>query len=186
MAKTSGGVRIVGTYTKTEAENRAEYFAKLQTQMYVNEHSSISAKSGAYVLFMKGHNYNAEEIEAAKALSNAGINVILTPEGAQYKVYATNKAKLKFSEGYANIYSFEQRTPKDIKTKESSIKQALRHTNDKHSQICVIYDKYNQFHRNDIDSGMNAYQEKTKDWEKIKAVLVVDSKLNVYEHYFEK
>lgn len=147
MAKTSGGVRIVGTYIKTEAENRAEYITKLQTQMYVNEHSSISAKSGAYILFMKGHNYNAEEIEAAKALSNAGINVILTPEGVQYKVYATNKAKMKFSEGYANIYSFEQRTPKDISNVTGSIKKALRHANEKHSDVCVIYDKHNLYHR---------------------------------------
>lgn len=186
MAKTSGGVRIVGTYTKTEAENRAEYFAKLQTQMYVNEHSSISAKSGAYVLFMKGHNYNAEEIEAAKALSNAGINVILTPEGAQYKVYATNKAKMKFSEGYVNFYSFEQKTPKDISSITRSIKRALHHTNEKHSDISVIYDKHNLYHRNDIENGMKEYQKHTSKWERIKAVLVVDSKLNVYEHYFEK
>lgn len=96
---------------------------------------------------MKGHNYNAEEIEAAKALSNAGINVILTPEGVQYKVYATNKAKMKFSEGYANIYSFEQRTPKDISNVTGSIKKALRHANEKHSDVCVIYDKHNLYHR---------------------------------------
>lgn len=33
---------------------------------------------------------------------------------------------------------------------------------------------------------MKEYQKHTSKWEKIKAVLVVDSKLNVYEHYFEK
>lgn len=186
MAKTSGGVRIVGKYDNSESANKAEYFAKLRTGMYEEQHCSISKKSGAYVLFMKGHNYSKDEIDVAKALADEGINVILTPEGAQYKVYATNKKKLKFSEGYANLLSYEQKTPHDIQSAESSVKQALRHTNDKHAEICVIYDKYNLFHRDDIDSGMSAYQTQTSDWEKIKAVLVVDSKFNVYEHYFEK
>lgn len=186
MAKTSGGVRIVGKYNNSASANKAEYLAKLRTGMYDEQYCSISEKSGAYVLFMRGHNFSQDEIDVAKALADEGINMILTPEGAQYKVYATNKKKLKFSEGYANLHSYEQKTPQNIQSTESSIKKALHHTNDKHAEICVIYDKYSLFHRDDIDSGMKAYQEHTNKWEKIKAVLVVDSKFNVYEHYFEK
>ena len=186
MAKSSGGVRIIGKYTNSAINNRKEYFAKIKTKMYLEEYSSISPISGAYVLFMKGHNYSADEVDVAKALAKKGINVILTPEGIKYKVYATNKKKMKFSEGYANMYSFEQKTPKNIQSIEGSIKKALRHASEKHSDVCVIYDKYGLYHRDDIEAGMKAYQKHTSKWENIKAVLVVDSKLNVYEHYFEK
>ncbi len=187
MAKSSGGVRIVGTYTNTEAGNRAEFYARLNTKMYEEGYSSISEKTGAYVLYMKGHNYHRDEVEAAKALADDGINVILTPEGAEYNVYATTyrKNQPKFSEGYVNFYSYEQRTPTSDST-ISSIKKALRHTNDKHADVCVIYDKYGSFKREDIEYGMKSYQQHSSQWKHIKAVLVINSKRKVYEHYFDK
>ena len=37
MAKTSGGVRIVGKYNNSASANKAEYLAKLRTGMYKSE-----------------------------------------------------------------------------------------------------------------------------------------------------
>ncbi len=129
-------------------------------------------------------------MEAAKHLSNAGFNVVLTPEGAGFEVYATNIAKghHKYSEGTVSQFTFEQRTPASIeKDAETTVRGAIKHANTKKSQIALIYDRYSLFHRNDIEKGMKLYQQSDKAWKKkVKAVLVVNSKGEVWEHQFDK
>lgn len=190
MAKASGSTRIVQPSTAGKASNLADFNSRMSTGLYDVSKSSISATSGAYVAYMTGHNYFPEETEAARFLANAGFNVVLTPEGDGYEIYATNvkKGKHKYSEGTVSQITFEQATPKSIvDTAETTIKGAIKHANKKRSNIALIYDKYSLFHREDIENGMKAYQKSDKAWQKkVKAVLVVNSKGEVWEHQFEK
>jgi len=160
----------------------------MSTGLYDKEKSYVSGK-GTYVAYMKGHTYHEEEVEAAKHLADKGFNVVLTPEGDGFEIYATKhkNGKYSYSEGTVSQITFEQRTPRNIETTaENTIRSAIRHANSKHSQIALIYDKNSLFHRNDIESGMKLYQATDKGWKyKVKAVLVVNSKGEVYEHQFE-
>lgn len=189
MAKAFGSTRIVQPSTAGKAANLADFNARIATGQYDASKSSISAVSGAYVAYMTGHEYQIEEMEAAKALSNAGFNVVLTPEGAGYEIYATavKSGRHKFSDGKVSQYTFEQRTPQSIeKDAETTVRGAIKHANTKHSEIALIYDRHSLFHRNDIEKGMKLYQQSDKAWrKKVKAVLVVNSKGEVYEHQFE-
>ena len=189
MAKAFGSTRIVQPSTVAKAANFADFNARMSTGLYDASKSSISAVSGAYVAYMTGHEYHIEEMEAAKALSNAGFNVVLTPEGAGYEIYATavKGGKHKYSEGTVSQYTFEQRTPQSIeKDAETTVRGAIRHANEKHSQIALIYDRHSLFHRDNIEDGMKLYQKSDKAWKKkVKAVIVVNSKGEVYEHQFE-
>ncbi|SEA80920.1 hypothetical protein SAMN04487851_114111 [Prevotella sp. tc2-28] len=188
MAKAFGSTRIVQPSAAGKAANLADFNARMATGQYDPSNSSISAVSGAYVAYMTGHEYHIEEMEAAKALSDAGFNVVLTPEGPGYEIYATNMQKGKFSEGTVSQITYEQTTPKSIKDEAKvTVKNAIVHANKKHSEIALIYDRHNLFHRKDIEDGMKHYQSITPKWEfKAKVVLVVNSKGEVYEHQFDK
>ena len=190
MAKAFGNTRIVQPSTAGKAANLADFNNRMASGLYDASKSSVSPVSGAYVAYMTGHNYFTEEMEAAQFLANAGFNVVLTPEGNGYEIYATNvkKGNYKYSEGTVSQITFEQATPKSmINTAETTIKNAIKHANTKHSNIALIYDRYSLFHREDIEKGMKEYQKSDKAWQKkVKAVLVVNSKGEVYEHQFEK
>ena len=85
------------------------------------------------------------------------------------------------------MLTYEQSTPESIKTQaENTVANAIKHANTKKSQIALIYDRSNLFHREDIEDGMRTYQTKDKQWrKKVKAVLVVNAKGEVYEHLFD-
>ena len=189
MGKPTGSTRIVQPSNASKAANLADFNNRMASGLYDVGNSSISTSTGAYVAYMTGHAYHEEEMEAAKALANAGFNVVLTPEGVGYEIYSTAivKGKHKFSEGTVSQLTFEQRTPQSIvKDAETTIRGAIKHANTKHSQIALIYDRYNLFHRKNIEDGMKLYQQGDKTWhKKVKAVLVVNSKGQVYEHQFE-
>ena len=153
MAKAYGSTRIVQPSTTGKAANLADFNIRMASGLYDARFSSISPVSGAYVAYMKGHEYHIEEIEAASPLSNAGFNVILTPEGAGYEIYATavKGGRKKYPEGTVSQYTFEQRTPQSIeKDAETTVRGAIKHANEKHSEIALIYDRYSLFHRNNI------------------------------------
>lgn len=190
MAKANGHTRIVQPSTANKAENYSDFSVRMATGLYDSDKSYVSDRSGAYMAYMKGHEYHEEEIEAARYLADSGFNVILTPEGDGFEVYATNvkNGKHKFSEGTVSLITYEQKTPDRVDTTvEVAVKNAIKHANTKRSQIALIYDKYSLFHRDDIENGMKLYQQKDKAWRnKVKAVLVVNSKGEVYEHQFDE
>ena len=175
MGKPTGGTRYVKPSDASKAKNLTDFNNRMATGFYDTSKSFVSAVSGAYVAYMTGHNYFPEEIEAARYLADAGFNVVLTPEGNGY-------------EGTVSQITFEQTTPKSItNTAETTIKNAIKHANTKRSNIALIYDKNSLFHREDIEKGMKAYQKSDKAWQKkVKAVLVVNSKGEVWEHQFDK
>lgn len=134
-------------------------------------------------------------MEVARAAVAHGINVVLTPEGNGHEIYATNiierkdgSRKYKYSEGKLSIYSYEQKTPKEIvDTKDITVTNAIKHANSKRAQVAVLYDRYDLFHREDIEHGMRYYQEKNPGWKhKAKALIVVNSKGGWFEHHFEE
>lgn len=188
MSKASGGTRIVKPISVSKAENAAVFNMLMRSGLYDIDKSFIT-ESGAYVAYMIGHNYHDEEMEAARAVSQNGLNVIFTPEGDGFEIFATNEkgGNYKYSEGTISMITFEQKTPEHIeKTAETTIKSAIVHANTKKAKIALIYDKYNLFHEKDIENGMKLYQSKDKAWKKkVMAVLVVNSKGKLYEHQFD-
>lgn len=202
MSKPVGDTRLITPLKKHITSSRVKYKELLSNLSADESKSYFSEKTGAYVIFMKGHNHTDKakdgdaEIEAAKALADAGINIKLTPEGNGYEIYATNiKIKkdgtkvYKYSEGKMSAYTFEQRTPTEIENDAaSSVRMAINHANSKKSSIALIYDKHSLFHRKDIEDGMKLYQSKHHMWETkgVKCVVVVNSKGQVYEHQFDK
>ena len=188
MAKANGSTRLVQPTAASKAENLSDFNAKMATGKYEVSLSSISASTGAYVVYMMGHEYHKEEMEAAKYLADNGFNVVLTPEGPSYEIYATNIQKGKFSDGTVSQITYEQSTPKGIVIDaQTTVRGAIRHANLKHSEIALIYDRHSLFHREDIEKGMQYYQQSDKTWKKkAKVVLVVNSKGEVWEHQFDK
>lgn len=202
MAKASGDTRMVRPTSKTKDENRSFYDAQIASGKADAELSYFSEKTGAYMLFMEGHEHSNShldgeaELEAGRAIADNGICVTLTPEGDGYEMFATNVKRnadgtnnYKYSEGTMSVFTYEQKTPTGIDDAAAkSVKQAIMHANSKHSEIALIYDKHSLFHRQDIENGMKLYQSKFHKWETkgVKAVMVVNAKHEVYEHHFEK
>lgn len=202
MAKASGGTRLVRPTSKTKDENRRFYNAQIASGKANAELSYFSEKTGAYLLFMEGHEHSNShpdgeaELEAGRAIADNGICVTLTPEGDGYEMYATNVKRnadgtstYKYSEGTMSVFTYEQKTPTSIQNAaKASVRQAIIHANSKHSQIALIYDKHSLFHRQDIEDGMKYYQSKYNAWKEkgVKAVVVVNAKHEMYEHHFDE
>lgn len=202
MAKASGSTRMVCPTSKSKRQNRAYYNEQIASDKADAQLSYFSEKTGAYMLFMIGHEHSSShqdseaELEVGKALADNGICVTLTPEGNGYEMYATNVKRnadgtttYKFSEGLMSVFTYEQKTPTSIQeAAKASVRQAIIHANSKHSQIALIYDKYSLFHRQDIVDGMKYYQSKYHAWKEkgTKAVIVVNTKNEVYEHHFDE
>ena len=202
MSKASGSTRMLTPKQRQMDKARNEYNEIISRPSVDASLSYFSEQTGARAIFMIGHNHTSTvadseaELEVARAIANSGIDVILTPEGSGYEMYATavkHKANglevHKYSEGKIASYTFEQKTPTEITSSaENSIRLAINHANDKHAQIALIYDKHNLFHRQDIEKGMQLYQSRHKVWKTkgVKAVVVVSSSKKVYEHHFDE
>ena len=202
MSKPTGSTRKITPQSKHIASARKKFEEMIRKNGVDAEKSYFSEKTGAYAIFMKGHNHTDKvadadaELEVMRAIADNGIDVTLTPEGDKYKMYATNVkinkdgTKIhKYSEGIMATYTFEQKTPTEITTSAAnSVRLAINHANDKHAQIALIYDKHNLFHRQDIEKGMQLYQSRHKVWKikGVKAVVVINNKKKLYEHQFDE
>lgn len=202
MSKPTGSTRMITPKRKHIASARKRFSELINDNGVEADKSYFSEKTGAYAIFMKGHNHTEKaadadaELEVIRAIADNGIDVTLTPEGNKYTMYATNvkigkdgTKKYKFSEGIMATYTFEQKTPTEITTSAAnSVRLAINHANDKHAQIALIYDKHSLFHTKDIENGMKLYQSKHKVWKTkgVKAVVVISSKKILYEHHFDE
>lgn len=188
--KSVGGLRAISTVQAGGiAQNAADFRAALATGKYDIDKSFMS-ESGAYVLFEKGHEYHIEEIEAAQAMANHGINVIMEKEGDPARATAIDpKGNFKFSEGTISLekLSYEQSTRTKIETAaETSVKKALEHARTKGASVAVIYDRGGVFHRGDIQAGIKKYEQFKGNAHRFKAILVIDKDRNVYEWHHTK
>lgn len=202
MSKASGSTRMVRPTSKSKEQNRAYYNEQIASGKADAKLSYFSEKTGAYMLFMIGHNHSKNindsdaEIEAGIGLADNGICITLTPEGDGYEMYATNtkhnvdgSKSYKYSEGTMSMFTYEQKTPISIQeAAKASVRQAIIHANSKHSQIALIYDKHSLFHRQDIEDGMKYYQSKYRAWKGkgVKAVVVMNAQHQVFEHHFDE
>lgn len=202
MAKASGNTRIVRPANKSKEENREYYLSQIASGNIDASLSYFSERTGAFMLFMNGHEHSAShqdteaELEVGRALADNDICVTLTPEGDGYEMYATHvkynadgTTTYKYSEGTMSMFTYEQKTPTSIQdAAKASVRQAIVHANSKHSQIALIYDRYSLFHRQDIEEGMRYYQSKHHTWKEkgAKAVIVVNARKEVYEHHFDE
>lgn len=183
--KSTGGLRAISTIQAGGfAQNAADFRAAMATGKYDIDKSFL-ADSGAYVLFEKGHEYHIEEIEAAQAMANYGINVIMEKEGDPSRATAIDaNGNFKFSEGKLSVekLSYEQSTKDSLKTTaERSVKKALEHAKSKGSSVAVIYDRGGVLHRDDIRAGIKKYESFKNNTHRFKAILVIDKSGNVYE-----
>lgn len=183
--KSVGGMRnISAVKAENFAQHAADFRAALATGKYDIENSYLS-DTGAYVLFEKGHNPHIEEIEAAKAMADHGIIVVLENEGDPARATAIDpKGNYKFSEGTLSVekLSYEQATREKLTTTaERSVKKALEHARDKGSSVAVIYDRGGVFHRSDIEAGIKRYESFRGNIHRFKSILVIDRDRNVYE-----
>ena len=184
MSKSYGGTRVVTPTTKNKAAAKSDYKKALSGGKFDKDLSYFSEKTGASALYMHGHNYHETEIEAAKILADNGYNVVLTPENHNaYISKIDKKGNPKFVDGTVSLYTYEQSTPlPSNKTQEGlakSINNTIQHARDKNAQIAVIYDKYNSYHREDINRGMKMFESKNKY--RVKAVLTINTKGEVHE-----
>lgn len=190
MAKNEGGTRLVSRVDANDYDaNEAEFNGALATGKYEVDKCYMSP-SGAYVLYEKDHAYHVEEMEAAKALADAGIIVELGKEGDPSLATATDAyGNSKFSEGTLSIekLTFEQSTrTKPAKDAERAVKKALEHCKEKGSDVAVIYDKAGAFHKADIAKGITKYESFRTNTHRFKAILVIDSKGQVHEWKHDK
>lgn len=192
MGKPTGANRLLQPYKGTPQSNASLFNTAIGLSQFDRQLSFIVPETGAFVLYGAGHNYHAEEIEIARGFAQNGINVILTSEQnmmlARQWVYNQKQKTLtpRFAEGTANGIIYEQKTTNFNTTNFiGNVINAINHANAAKADIAVIYDRYGVLHSHQIEAGMDKFQE-THSHPKIKAVVVFDKNLNMYEHHWNK
>ena len=182
MAKNSGSTKRVAPNTMSKDESRDAFSSALGSGNYDISRSYFSEEGNGSVLFHKGHNIVDSEIEAAKIMADNGYDVQLTPENDRRYVKIV-KGKDKYVEGTVSAIEFEQATPnptnRTVEGRTRSVNKALEHAMGKEADIALIYDKYNSFHREDIDRGIKRFEKLNKH--RFKAILTVNTRREVHE-----
>jgi len=150
----------------------------------------FSEKTGAFMLYMYGHLFHEDEITVAKAFADNGFLVVLTPENN--KIFATNKVVkngnviYKFSEGWVNGRTFEQRTIEESGSGQyhRSISKAIEHARVKNSDIAVIFDKNGLLQDDDITNGIIEYESHKANVYRLKQIIVFGEgmKMSMWNH----
>lgn len=197
MAKASGNTRTVRPTSGTRTQNYQVYKNEIAMSDVDALQSYFAKKSGGYVIAMKqGKDKNGktkkrsdEEIEAARAMANDGLIVVMTPEGGvKFRSGKSKKGDYVYCDGLINGSSYEQKTPAPQSSVEknlvNSVDNALQHARDKNARIPLIYDRYGRFHKENIEDGLTQFEENSSY--RFKAILVVDKHGNVWEHQHNK
>ena len=167
MAKGAGGTRPLSPISKAYTNRQNEFNSLMQSGKYSDGYFS-EGKGGYYVVENSKFKHKSEEFEAAKFLADGGYKVtLIKEEGTAFRV--------KTPDGKIFSATFEQRTPEG-----APIKKALDHAMEKKAQICVIYDKYNSYHRNDISGGIEKF-EKYETY-RFDRIIVIESKGKIHIH----
>ena len=193
MAKFYGPLRLVERITPgTYDYYRQHYIKELQKDDVVPMLSYMS-DSGAYVIYHKNHNFDQDELDAARIMADNGIIVHLTSERDISQATATfinrdGDRIYKFSDGRLTInsLSYEQSTrSNNINTDPDAgwkwVKKALRHGQDKRSKIAVLYDKGGTVTRENIAKGIQKYEEIRANTHRFNTILVISKNGKVYE-----
>ncbi|MBD5289783.1 MAG: hypothetical protein HDS26_03765 [Bacteroides sp.] len=190
MAKHSGQTRTIRPSSNTKEANYANFEYDIKNSPDIDpEKSYFSHASGGFLLTMTGCQHDAAEYEAAKAMADDGLLVVLTPEGGvKFRTGKRPQGGFTYADGLVNGLSYEQQTKKPAKTDNDSlikaVDQALKHAKEKQAQVPLIYDRYGSFHREHIEDGLKRFEERSRY--RFKAILVVDKHGNVWEHGHNK
>lgn len=189
MAKSSGGTRVI----RPSSETRSSNYKTFQREVFLAEvdasQSYFSKEKGGYVIGMKGRKHDDAEFEAAKAMADDGLLVVLTPEGGvKFRTGQSKKGGYTYADGLVNGHTYEQQTKmpskSDYESLTKSIDSALKHAYEKRAQIPLIYDRYGSFNREHIEAGLKRFEERNRF--RFKAILVVDKNGKLYEHQHNK
>lgn len=186
-SKQYGGTRNITPKTKAMGVSREAFSKELLKGNVVPKYSYFSDKSGCSVIYQKGHNYHIEEIEAAKALADYGIDVVMQPESFKEGGVSLKRnwktGALTFPEGTLNasIYYEQSTAGKEAKSLSNSVYNGLEHAREKNVPVAVIYDKFAKGHRADIDDGIKRHAEQyARRGTSVKTVLTIDKDKNVH------
>ncbi len=160
------------------------YDAAVKSDKYVGEHCYYSLSGGGNVLFMRGHTYYEDEIEAAKVLADHGYKVLMTPEiGGLWISKMDKKGKPKYVEGRIDAVKYEQSTiNSDATNIPGAFNKALDHAVSKGAEYAVSFDRHNLSTKEDVKNGIAMFTKYPRNKNKIKKLFVItDHKLDVYE-----
>lgn len=132
-------------------------------------------RSGGFYVCQKGHQYQKEEIEAARYLALNGYQVVMQPEGEGSRgvsLRLSKKGYKTFPEGRIGSLWYEQYTP--MRGGADYVKQGLMHAHDKGASICVIYDRKLQISKVDVLRGIGKYNgQYVKQPKSVKKVFII-------------
>ncbi len=165
MSKGSGDTRGAN-YSLSRNSAYGKYLNNIESYGGDVKLSYFSEEGKGHLVWLKGHG-NQKSIEEIKhnpeykvavILADNGYEVILTPEGNQYRL-AISRAKNKkgepnFVEGTISAVTYEQHTP--TKAADSAYR-SLKHAHDKNAEIALIYDENHAYHREAIAKGIHEY-----------------------------
>lgn len=189
MSKSSGGTRVIRPTSGTKSYNRNVFEYETAMEDVDEKKSYFSEKTGAYSLVMKGHILTKEEREVAEILADNGYISVWTPEGGKLFVakISGRKGTPKYLDGYISGVTFDQKTPNPERmTKDDldkSVVKALEHAVLKDGDVALIYDRYGVFHRENIADGIARFE--TLNTKRLKAIVVINSKKEIYEWYHD-
>lgn len=189
MAKASGGTRTVRPTSNMRAQNYLTFKREINLPDVDASQSYFSKKKGGYVIGMAGRKQDDSEFEAAKAMADNGLLVVLTPEGGvKFRTGKSRKGGYTYADGLVNGYAYEQKTANPQgelhQRLVNSIDNALQHARDKSAKIPLIYDRFGKFHREHIEEGLKQFENNASY--RFKAILVVDKNGKIYEHQHNK
>lgn len=183
MAKSYGGNKVVTPNVSKKDKSRNGYNNELSSGNYDRSRSYFSEVGGGYVLFHKGHNVDKNEIEAARIMADNGYAVELTPESG-VKFMKKINGKEKYVDGKVSSIEYEQSTPHPTRLDQEgltrSVNNALEHAKSKGAEVALIYDKFNSYHRGDIDRGIKRFESNNPSY-RFKAIVTVNTRREVYE-----
>lgn len=178
----------INIYFRSGTEWRRNYDA-FNTALRINskfdkKYSYFSNVGGGAVLFMRGHNYVKEEVEAAMILADNGYNVLFTPEsGIAWISRIDAKRRPKFVEGTINGKKYEQSTIlQHVEDPPKRVRKSLNHALDKGAEISLLYDKAGALHRNDIISGIEHFRQYPNKAAKVKTLFVINRDKNLFKY----
>lgn len=169
MAKSSGGVRGLGSRTAAKINRKNEFAKELLSGKFSVEKSYFDEKSGGYYLTEKSSaNHKKEEVEVAKFLAQKGYKVTLIDEaGTSIKV-----------DGKIFGVTYEQKTPRGDSYK--NINNALEHAKFKNAQSAIIYLKDANHTRKSVEEGIRHY-EKLNSY-RFREILTITKNGKIHRH----
>lgn len=174
---------------KTSDDARGYYLGEMSSGKYDFDKSFFNDKNGGFLLVHKGRKPSAsdvEEMEVARAMAQDGLPVTMTPEGKiEFSTGFTSHKNPVYADGLVAGYSYEQATKNpqshDPESLTKAVDQAIKHAYDKRAQIAVIYDRYGNFHQNDIDAGIRRFESRNSH--RFECIITVNKRKEVHYWY---